>query len=187
MTSAGSLTTRSTSGRPRSMSEQPCRCSSRSCRQSQTSALSPALLDTCEDLGSRPAAFPALQDAFGEWASKDPAGDAAWALGDALATAASIDDLPVLLEIVQDNRYGNARRMVVEALWRFRKDARVGPVLDSLVEDRAVSLHAMSAFRRTVGNRAALPRLRHVRDEHPDALVRKQAAVAVQRAEKAAR
>jgi hypothetical protein len=116
-----------------------------------------------------------------------PDGDPAWAFGDALATAASIDDLPVLLEIVQDNRYGNARRMVIDALWRFRKDARVGPALNSLVEDPVVSLHAMSALRRTVGNQAALPRLRQVRDEHPHALVREQAARAVRRAEKAVR
>lgn len=95
----------------------------------------------------RPAAFPALHSAYRRWALASPDGDPAWALGDALATAASIDDLPVLLEIVQDNRYGDARRMVIDALWRFRKDARVGPALNSLVEDPAVSLHAMSGGR----------------------------------------
>lgn len=135
----------------------------------------------------RPAAFPALLAAFETWASRAPSSDAAWALGDALATTATPDVLTVLLEIVDNQAYGDARQMVVDALWRFRKDLRVAAALDRLVDDPAVSLHAMSALRRTVGNEAALPRLRHVRDEHPDARVRKQAATAVRRAEKAIR
>ena len=75
--------------------------------------------------------------------------------------------------------------MVVDALWRFRKDERVAPVLCSLLDDPAVSLHAMSALRRTIGNEAALPYLLRVHDGHTDPLVRKQAAKAVRRAEEA--
>ena len=75
--------------------------------------------------------------------------------------------------------------MIVHCLWRFKKDPRVAATLSGLVADRDVSLHAMSALRRTVGNESALPTLRATRDSHPDPTVRAQAAKVVRLAEKA--
>lgn len=75
--------------------------------------------------------------------------------------------------------------MIVDGLWRFRNDQRVSLALLSLIEDRTVALHAMSALRRTLGNEAALLHLQRVRDEHPDPQVRLQASKQVKRAEKA--
>src|SRR5947209_1665663 len=74
-----------------------------------------------------------------------------------------------------DRRDGMARQMVVDALWRLLTDPRVVPMLRRLIEEPGVALHAMGALRRSVGNAAALPDLRRVRDTHPDATVRRQA------------
>jgi hypothetical protein len=59
-------------------------------------------------------------------------------------------------------------------------------VLGRLVGDPDVNLDAISALRRTVGNEAALPVLRGVRDSHPDPKARRQAARAVAASEKSA-
>ncbi len=61
--------------------------------------------------------------------------------------------------------------MLVNSLWRFGSDARVSPVLAVLCADRTVAVQAMSAYRRTVGNEAALPLLRGLL-VHDDALGR---------------
>jgi len=76
--------------------------------------------------------------------------------------------------------------MVVNSLWRYRKDGRVSQLLLILIEDPDVSLQAMSALRRTLGNDAALPHLRQIRDTHPDEKARQQAARQVNQAERGA-
>jgi hypothetical protein len=48
------------------------------------------------------------------WASAS--WDAGWQLGDALANAARLADLPVLLDLVSDTQYGEARQMIVDSL-----------------------------------------------------------------------
>jgi hypothetical protein len=115
---------------------------------------------------ARPAAFAALHRAFLTWAVVDPT--AGWHLGDSMANAARIEHLPQLLPIVAEPRYGKARQMVVNSLWRFRASPDVAVALVPLLGDPDVALHAMSAFRRTVGAEAALPALRRVAAEHGD-------------------
>ena len=133
---------------------------------------------------ARPHAFQPLLAAYRRFGGED-AKAAGWHLADALSNAATASDLAVLLELAQDTRLGKSRQMLVHALWRFRKDDRVASVLAPLCGDPAVALHAMSAYRRTVGNEEALPLLRSLR-EHPSEQVRKQATQQAKKAEKAA-
>lgn len=130
---------------------------------------------------ARPTAFRPLADAFRRWAPEDL--DAGWQLGDALASAAQREDLPVLLSLVSDVRYGAARQRVVDALWRFRKSPPVVPTLVSLITDPAVALHAMSALRRSIGPAAALPYLRQVEASHRADRLGKTATSQIRRAE----
>jgi hypothetical protein len=132
---------------------------------------------------ARPAAFGPLVDAFRRWAPQN--GDAGWQLGDALASAAEPDDLPVLLNLICDARYGTARQMIVDSLWRFRKSPLVEPALVSVITDPAVALHAMSALRRSIGPAAALPHLRQVAADHPGDRLGKTAVTQIRRAEAA--
>ena len=132
---------------------------------------------------TRPVAFAALLDGYRRWGTEDEMG-AGWHLADALVNAATAEHLSELLELAADARFGRSRQMLVHALWRFSTDSRVPPVLASLCADPTVALHAMSAYRRTVGNEAALPVLRDLL-AHSDALVRKQATAQVKKAEKA--
>lgn len=130
---------------------------------------------------ARPAAFGKLVDAFRRWAPDDR--DAGWQLGDALASAAQREDLPILLSLVSDVQYGEARQMIVDALWRFRKSPPVVPTLASLITDPTVALHAMSALRRSIGPVAALPYLRQVEASHRADRLGKTAASQIRRAE----
>jgi hypothetical protein len=93
--------------------------------------------------------------------------------------------LAILLDLVARREYGSARQMVVDSLWRYRKDGRVPKLLLTLIEDPDVSLQAMSALRRTLGNDVALPHLRRIRDTNSNEKARQQAARQVKRAEKA--
>jgi hypothetical protein len=81
---------------------------------------------------ARPAAFEVMYEMFGKWASKDQG--VGWSIGDDLATAATEQ----LLDLAQISHYGIARAMIVDSLWRYRKDARVRPALEKLAEDRDV-------------------------------------------------
>jgi hypothetical protein len=134
---------------------------------------------------ARPAAFPALLDAFRRWAVGDESA-AAWAVGDSLANAARLEDLAALLDVAGRREYGRARQMVVHALWRFRASADVAPALVALLDDPDVALHAMSALRRTVGPAAALPHLRDAAERHRGDPVGKAALREIRKAEKAA-
>jgi hypothetical protein len=133
---------------------------------------------------ARPAAFEVLLEMFRKWAARDQS--VGWSIGDALATAATEQHLDQLLDLAQSSDYGIARAMIVDSLWRYRKDARVRPALEKLAEDRDVCLPAMSALRRVVGSDNALLFLRRLRDTHTDPRVRERAARQVKRAERAA-
>ena len=135
---------------------------------------------------AKPIAFVPLVEAFTKWAASSHT-DAGWALGDAVASAARSDDTETLISLVTDPAYGTARQMIVHSLWRFRKDSRVANVLQHLAEDPDVSLHAMGALRRTVGNDAALALLHRLSQTSPDRRVREQATKEMKKAERAAR
>jgi hypothetical protein len=102
-----------------------------------------------------------LREAFERWAVHDPT--VGWALGDALATAATLNQLDDLIGLVLDRKYGRARQMLVYALPRFKRSPRVLPVLMELSTDEDVALHAMTGLRRVLGAEAALPLLEAVR------------------------
>lgn len=132
---------------------------------------------------ARPSAFEALLHAYRRFGTANDSA-AGWHLADALLNAATAEQADEVLELAAHAEFGRSRQMLVGGLWRFRADARVPPVLASLCTDPTVALHAMSSYRRTVGNEAALPLLRELLT-HADALVRKQAAAQVKKAEKA--
>ncbi|MDN5764430.1 MAG: hypothetical protein L0H96_19885 [Humibacillus sp.] len=113
---------------------------------------------------ARPKAFPALLEAFERWAPIDQ--QAGWALGDALATAATATQLDQLLVISRDTALGTTRQMVVYSLGRYRRYPEVAPVLVKLLDDPDVSLHAISALRRVVGPAAALPLVEQAARRH---------------------
>lgn len=130
---------------------------------------------------ARPRAFDNLHAAFERWAIPEPT--AGWHIGDALATTATKDELPVLLRIAAATKYGKARQMIVDCLWRFNASDEVETTLVSLIRDPDVALHAMSALRRTIGAEAALPHLRQVQDEHSNDLIGTTAKRQIQKAE----
>jgi hypothetical protein len=105
---------------------------------------------------ARPAAYEPLRIAFQRWAEAGPGSPAAWALGDALASAAISSNLLELLALVQDSRYGPSRQMIVFALYRFKAD-ETAAALSQLIRDPEVALHAMSALRRIVGPEHSRP------------------------------
>jgi hypothetical protein len=131
---------------------------------------------------ARPTAFPVLMDQFKKWAQLDPL--AGHSIADALATASDPSHVDELLAVAADNRYGESRAGIVEALWRYRKDARVAPALRTLLRDPDVSWPAMSALRRTVGNEVALSDLRRLHDTTDDPVVRQDAAEQIKRTQR---
>jgi hypothetical protein len=82
--------------------------------------------------------------------------------------------LPILLDLARRTEFGRSRQMLVDSLWRFRKDQSVASALVPLCEDPDVCLHAMSAYRRTVGNETAIKLLTSL-EGHNDPQVRVQA------------
>ncbi|MGE0819800.1 MAG: hypothetical protein AB7O74_14180 [Candidatus Nanopelagicales bacterium] len=134
---------------------------------------------------ARPAAFEPLRTAFLRWAPDHAT--TGWQLGDSLGRTAIAEHVPVLLALAEDTRFGTARQMLVLHLSRFKASPEVCAAVERLVDDPDVSLHAMSALRKCLGNEAALPILQAVEAGHPDAKVRKQAAQAIKKATKASR
>jgi hypothetical protein len=132
---------------------------------------------------ARPAAFGPLYEAFLVWAPQNET--LGWTIGDSLAITATIKDLEALLVLALDRRYGTSRQMIVYSLWRFKKDSRVTDALIQLIGDRDVSLQAMTALRRSVGNGEAVRHLIRVRDSSTDQTVRKQAQRAIAKCEAA--
>lgn len=108
---------------------------------------------------NRPSAFEPLVAAFLRWSHDLPVG---WALGDALATVATAAHLDQLFVVALDTSHGRSRQMIVDSLWRYRKDARVQGVLQRLVDDPDVVMHALSALRRVVGPDEVKPYLARV-------------------------
>jgi len=157
-------------------------------------ALLPTLTDrtvveaTARHLGrpwARPGAFPTLLAAFREWAPRD--WTTGWAIGDSLVSTATPADLDSLLDVATNEAYGKARQMIVQSLWRYRKDERVAAVLGDLAEQPDVCLHAMSALRRAIGNDAAIPLLLRLSGSSPEETVRQQAASQLKKARRAER
>ena len=134
---------------------------------------------------ARPAAFEQLHAAFLRLATVDDA--ASWALGDAMANAARIQELPFLLTIVGDPGYGRARQMVVSALARFRRAPDVKPALLALVTDDDVALHAMGALRHSIGAAESLHYLIQVEAEHHGTPLGQVAVREIRKVEKALR
>jgi HEAT repeat protein len=135
---------------------------------------------------ARPTAFVPLTEAFRRWAA-GPHPDAGWALGDAVASAARPNDSEVLLSLATNPAYGTARQMIVYSLWRFRTDERVVEALPTLAGDPDVSVQALSALRRAIGNEAALPVIRELSASSPHKKVREQAARELRKPERARR
>lgn len=104
---------------------------------------------------ARPTAYRALYDAFQRWATIE--NGPGWSLGDALATAATADNVDELLALCQDTAYGRSRQMLVYSLWRSKKASPdVEIVTRRLLLDPEVGLHAMASLRRLVGATGAL-------------------------------
>lgn len=135
---------------------------------------------------AKPVAFIPLVEAFRNWATV-PRTDAGWALGDALASAARPGDSGVLLSLAKDPAYGTARQMIVHSLWRFRKNQDVVEALPTLATDADVSLHALTALRRAIGNEAAIPVIRQLAETSANQRVREQASRELRKAERASR
>ena len=134
---------------------------------------------------ARPTAFTALHDAFLRWARQNES--TGWSVGDAMASAARIQELPALLSIANDAGFGKARQMVVFALAHFKRSPGVAPALIALLHDPDVALHAMSALRRTIGAREVLPYLQDVKAAHPNDELGDIAGREIRKAEKALR
>jgi hypothetical protein len=146
----------------------------------------PRLVDTVARYlgqpGLRPQAFPVLEAGFRRWAAVDTG--PGWIIGASLATTATVAQLPQLLELSTDKRFGRSRQEIVGSLWRYRKDEFVASVLLELIHDPDVGLHAMSALRQTIGNAAALPHLEQVEATANGTQLGKNAAKAIKSARK---
>jgi len=146
----------------------------------------PRLVDTVARYlgqpGLRPQAFPVLEAGFRRWAVVDTG--PGWIIGGSLATTATVAQLPQLLELSTDKRFGRSRQEIVDSLWRYRKSESVAPVLLSLIHDPDVGLHAMSALRQTIGNAAAIPHLEQVEATANGTQLGRNAATAIKRARK---
>ena len=122
---------------------------------------------------ARPAAYEALLSAFKRFGVGSSS--TGWAIGDSLASAATTKDAPELLRIVTNERFGTNRQMIVFSLHRFKSVVDVAAVLKTLTEDSEVSLHAMSAYRRTVGNEVARVHFEELRSKFPASPIARQA------------
>ena len=134
---------------------------------------------------ARPAAFAVLHEAFLRLATVDDS--TSWSLGDSMANAARIQELPLLLAIVNDSTYGRARQMVVSSLARFRRSPDVRLALILLLTDEDVALHAMSALRATIGAADALPYLQDIESRHHGEPLGAVAVREIRKAEKSVR
>ncbi|RJT75648.1 hypothetical protein D6T63_17675 [Arthrobacter cheniae] len=132
----------------------------------------------------RPQAFPVLEAGFRRWAVTDATSTPGWTIGASLAATATVAQLPQLLDLATDKRFGRSRQEIVDSLWRYRKSGLVAPVLLELIHDHEVGLHAMSALRQTIGNAAAIPHLEQVEATANGTQLGKNADKAIKRARK---
>jgi HEAT repeats len=99
-----------------------------------------------------------------------------WAIGNALEVLSGDDVFDDIVELVQDNRHGIARQMLVMALGKI-KNPRAVNVLISLLDDEDVVGHALIGLRKLNAVEARphiLPLLKH-----PKAWVRREAKKAL--------
>lgn len=102
---------------------------------------------------ARPAAFPALADAF--VACVRSGGGGCWGIADAAARAADKTVLDDVLRLALDSSLGPARAPLVYSLWRYRRDERAVKALEELVSDPAVDREARDGLRRARRGRPA--------------------------------
>jgi hypothetical protein len=133
---------------------------------------------------ARPAAFPAVLDAYRKWAGAEPESTNAWHLGDTLGTFASLKDLPILRDISLKSSFGRSRQMIIHSLSRYKEDPTVADTLLRLVDDPGVGLHAMGALRRSVGAHRAPPTFRQIAARHAGQPLAAVAARAIRKAER---
>lgn len=131
---------------------------------------------------ARPAAYAVLLDAFKRFGGES--GSHGWAIGDSLASAATTKDAPELLQLVTDRRYGKDRQMIVHSLYRFKAADGVASILKTLTEDADVSLHAISAYWRSVGDDTARAHFERLESGFPGSEIARQAKVAIKKIDK---
>jgi HEAT repeat protein len=105
-----------------------------------------------------------------------------WVVGDALAYVADAHSYPDLVELAADRRHGKGRQMLIDMLWRVKTD-RADEVLLAALTDPDVTLQAVSALRRRLGNEAARPHIAGLTD-HADPHVRDAARRHLKRVDK---
>jgi HEAT repeat protein len=126
---------------------------------------------------ARPAAAQALIEEFRNAPDRSETG-LGWVAGNALSVVADDSVFEEIAALAQNPRYGKARQMIVWGLGRS-KDPRAVPLLVGLLGDGDVAGHAVMALAklRPPGVRPAVMRLL----DHPQALVRREAAKALAR------
>jgi HEAT repeats len=102
-----------------------------------------------------------------------------WAYANTLATLAEAEIADDLIELIRDPRHGRARQMLCDALKRT-KDPRAPDTLIELIDDDAVSGHAISALR-SYGPKSSLPYLRRARPKLEAVIQRPTASQLAQR------
>lgn len=122
---------------------------------------------------ARPAAYESLLDAFKRFGGRN--GSSGWSIGDSLASAATANNVATLLGLVSDPHYGEDRQMIVYSLHRYKSADGVAATLQILTRDPDVSRHAISAYRRVVGDAAARGHLETLRKDFKGTAIAKQA------------
>ncbi len=134
---------------------------------------------------AKPLATPVLIEAFRALPQTDDSEGTGlrWAIGNALEVLADKGVLDDLIAIALDRRYGLARQMVVLGLARPR-DARVIPMLISLLGDEDVQGHAALALGKLRAREAREP-LAELAEHASKPWVRKEARSALAKIDKA--
>lgn len=124
---------------------------------------------------ARPAAARVLIDRFRRPGLSPGTG---WEIGNALSVVADDSVFDDLYDLAQDRRYGSDRQMIVEGLGRS-KNPRAVPLLISLISDKDITAHAISALGKLKA-RQAVPAIEPLLDD-PRPLVRREAQNALRR------
>lgn len=72
-----------------------------------------------------------------------------WAIGNAFTVLISEDDVPHILDIVEDSDNGISRQMFVLSLGRCKQSIKILTTLVRLLDDDQVNIHALNALIRT--------------------------------------
>jgi hypothetical protein len=132
---------------------------------------------------ARPAAAAALLQEFRSTSNSSHPG-LKWVIGNALATATTIEHTETLLELAVEAVHGAGRQGIVERLARITKDERIVPTLKMLLDDPDVALQAMAGLRRRLGPDEALEHIRPL-TTHSSERIRRAAMQQTRRAQKA--